>query len=60
MRDIVAALANKAAVDKDTIAGHSAARGVVGESEVEDNPRRGVVGGDTDRHIRSAFYRSDI
>ena len=47
-------------MDKDTIADHSAARGVVDESEVEDIPRKGVVGEDTDRHIHSAFYRSDI
>jgi hypothetical protein len=57
---IAVALVNKAAVDKDTMVGHSAARGVVGESEVEDNPRRGVAGEDTDRHIRSAFCCSDI
>jgi len=54
------ALANKAAVDKGTIAGHSATRGVADENEVEDSPRKGVAEGDMDRHIRSAFCHSDI
>ena len=59
-RGIVAALVSKAAVDTDTTAGHSAARGVAGGSEVEGSRRRGAVAGDTGRHIRSAFCRSDI
>jgi len=51
---------NTAAVDKDTMTDHSAARGVVGESEVEGSQRKDVVEGDTDRHIRFVFCRWDI